>query len=127
MMNRVRRYRFTIAHKVAHLVLHDDLYEEAGIRNLEDYLGFQEELDPELRDAYEFQAMNLAGRVLLPRPTFIRACRRVLDTVRAKLSQVKDWNTVGELVAWRVAPEFEVSEEVASRRLFKDRLWDEIS
>jgi hypothetical protein len=30
-------------------------------------------------------------------------------------------------VASRVAPEFEVSDEVASRRLFKDRLWDEMS
>jgi Zn-dependent peptidase ImmA (M78 family) len=127
MVNRVRRYRFTIAHELAHLILHSDLYEEAGIGDLEDYLAYQESLDPDLRDACEYQAMNLAGRILLPRPSFTTACRRVLDSVRAKLTQVKDWNTVGELVASRVAPEFEVSDEVASRRLFKDRLWDEMS
>lgn len=127
MMNRLTRYRFTLAHEVGHLLLHEDLYKEANIVSLEDYLQFQQKLDSDLRDAYEFQAMNLAGRILLPQRPFMTACRSLLQEVRPKLPEVADWTVVGELIGRRVAPAFEVSDEVAGRRLFKDRLWDEIS
>lgn len=124
MMKRLRRYRFTLAHQLSHLLLHEDIYEGANIESLEDYVRFQNDLDPDLRAAYEFQAMNLAGRVLLPEVSFFGLCEKTLSSVRHRLPADVDRALLGELIAAKVAAVFEVSEEVAVRRLFKDRLWE---
>jgi Zn-dependent peptidase ImmA (M78 family) len=123
MLNRLGRYRFTLAHELCHMLLHREIYDNAKIHSLDDYVRFQEELDPDLRAAYEFQAMNLAGRLLLPKGAFVKACARVLAPLRKRIPTGADLSLLCELVAARTGPQFEVSEEVAFRRLFKDGLY----
>ena len=94
------------------------------LESLEDYIRFQNTLDPDLRAAYEFQAMNLAGRILLPDVSFLGLFEKTLSAVRHRLPADVDRALLGELIAAKVASTFEVSEEVAVRRLFKDRLWE---
>ena len=122
----LHRYRFTLAHEVSHLLLHLDLYREAAPKTLAEYLAFQESFDGDLRNAYEFQAMNVAGRILLPRAPFVRCAGAVLSGLQARIRETADARTICELLASHVAPRFEVSEEVAFRRLWGDRLCDEI-
>jgi hypothetical protein len=105
------------------MLLHEKIYDEANIHSLDDYVRFQEEMDPDLRAAYEFQAMNLAGRILLPKDTFLKACARVLAPLQRRIPAGTDLSLLCELIAARTGPLFEVSEEVAFRRLFKDRLY----
>jgi len=120
------RYRFTLAHELSHLILHRDIYHEAGIETLDDYIRWHEELDEYVRSAYEFQAMNLAGRILLPKTTFLSTCERHLSPLRAQIPEEADPSLVCELLGAKVAPEFDVSDEVAFRRLWRDGLCEDL-
>ena len=108
------------------MLLHREIYDEAKIHSLEDYLGFQDDLDPDLRAAYEFQAMNLAGRILLPKDAFLEECSRVLAPLKKRIPTGADLSLLCELIAARVGPQFDVSDEVAFRRLFKDGLYKKL-
>ena len=57
--------------------------------------------------------MNLAGRILLPKGTFVEACARVLAPLRKRIPTGADLSLLCELIAARMGPQFEVSEEVA--------------
>jgi hypothetical protein len=67
--------------------------------------------------------MNLAGRILLPKDTFIEECARVLAPLQKRIPTGADLSLLCELIAAKVGPQFEVSDEVAFRRLFKDGLY----
>jgi len=120
------RYRFTLAHELSHLILHKDIYREASIETLDDYIRWHEELDEYVRSAYEFQAMNLAGRILLPKTTFLSTCERHLSPLRAQIPEEADPSLVCELLGAKVAPEFAVSDEVTFRRLWRDGLCEDL-
>ncbi len=67
--------------------------------------------------------MSLAGRILLPKGTFVEACTRVLAPLQKRIPSGADLTLLCELIASRAGPQFEVSDEVAFRRLFKDGLY----
>jgi hypothetical protein len=73
------RYRNTLAHEIGHLLPHADLYAEAGVNDLESYVGFYESLEVEYLGGLEFQARNLGGRILMPRKRFIEVARAELE------------------------------------------------
>src|SRR5258706_1033259 len=75
------RLRFTLAHEVGHMLLHRELYEGLAIRSLEDWMGFLETVDPGLISDYEWQARNLAGRILVPEVPLIEIARQFLQKV----------------------------------------------
>ena len=60
------RTRFTIAEEIGHLVLHKNWYQENGPKGFEDYLDWQEKLDPKLFNYIERQAKTFGGMVLMP-------------------------------------------------------------
>jgi IrrE N-terminal-like domain len=122
MISQETRYRFTLGHEIGHLLLHRDFYEEANIKDLPSYLAAYEALDERLLDQLEFQARNLAGRVLLPRDQFTEAARVALDWVRGQLPHGTKVSTKGicSVIAGRIAPQFNVHDKVAETRLVGD-------
>ena len=122
MLRNENRYRFTLAHEVAHLILRSKVYEEARIKTLPEYLAFQDAVDPDVRDAHEWQALNLAGRILLPKGPFIAACEKKLAPLRRKLPAKYEPRTLCGILANRVAPTFKVSYQTAETRLWGDGL-----
>lgn len=123
MMRVPNRYRFSLAHEVAHLVLHFDLYDEVQILEFADVRRIQNDLG----ESYiwmERQADNFAGLLLVP-PHLLREQvgileRRVLDAGHSVTSMYSG-EGLGLLVE-KLSKTFGVSAKVIEIRLTRDGL-----
>jgi hypothetical protein len=122
MLNQQTRFRFTLAHEVGHWILHRDLYEGANVQDLNGYLCFYASLDESVIDDFEFQARNLAGRILLPEAQFLSAALTSLSKARKMLPSNASDKLVCGAIARLVAPGFNVHHQVAETRLWGDDL-----
>ncbi|MFQ5881781.1 MAG: ImmA/IrrE family metallo-endopeptidase [Candidatus Methylomirabilales bacterium] len=118
------RYRFTLAHELAHAVLHRRIYLAHRFRTVENWKRFQREMDEEDRRWMEWQAYAFAGLVLVPPDPLrdqygkaVRAARKV------GLSIQKVGEVARPYIADYLARRFVVSAQVIERRIEKDRLW----
>lgn len=116
------RFRFTLAHEVSHLILHGDLYSERRLGSLEEWIQHCLSLDPALVDSYEWQARNLAGRILVPEFELIQRARKYLDKIPDELRQNSDPQAILGAVAFPLADDFNVHEVVVQIRLIGDRV-----
>jgi hypothetical protein len=120
------RYRFSLAHEVGHLLLHSDLYREVELRSFEDWLAFQDTLDPELRDSLEWQARSLAGRILVPTEPLLREAQARLEAVKDRLPRGVKAEVLFGRLAIPLADTFNVHEEVVRIRLSGDRIGERL-
>ena|SRR2546425_11223123 len=120
------RYRFTLAHEVGHLVLHDELYKYAEFKDPNEWLEFQSSLPERDYSRFEFQAYCFGGLILAPKAGLARAVRAAIDKAKggnydvdlddpADRAYVADW----------VGKDFGVSGDVIARRGKYDGLWRE--
>jgi Zn-dependent peptidase ImmA (M78 family) len=125
LQHRRRRYRFSLAHELAHHELHRRLYEESRVASVRDWRAVQEAITEEDYAWFEFQANSFAGLVLVPAAELRREFAGAVQTARrAGLSDATLWSEAGkEHIARWLATQFEVSEQVIERRLEKDGLW----
>ena len=123
--HRRRRYRFSLAHEIAHHELHRPLYEAARVNSVRDWQAVQAQIGEEDYAWFEFQANAFAGLVLAP-PEELR--REWFDAAaaakRAGLSEQTLLSEAGRshVASW-LADRFDVSSVVIERRLEKDGLW----
>ena len=54
-------------------------------------LRFHSSLDDEVIDDFEFQARNLAGRILLPEAQFLSAARTALPKAQHQVAETRLW------------------------------------
>src|SRR2546426_1751732 len=78
------RYRFTLAHEVGHLVLHEELYKVADFTTPAEWLEFQSSLLEKDYSRYEFQAYCFGGLMLSPRVALSNAVQEAV--LKAKRS-----------------------------------------
>jgi hypothetical protein len=64
--HRPARYRFTLAHELAHAVLHRRIFHTYVFRRVEDWKRLQQEMDEADRQWLEWQAYAFAGLILVP-------------------------------------------------------------
>jgi hypothetical protein len=118
------RYHFTLAHEVAHVVLHRGIYQAHRFETIEEWKRFQNEISEEDRRWIEWQAYAFAGLVLAPREPlqdlYRKAIRRaaiaglsVEQAGEAALSYIAEW----------ISRRLEVSAQVIEKRLRYDGLW----
>jgi len=60
------RVRFSIAHELGHAILHFDKIKELRIESIEEYIAFTRSISDEDYSAFEWQANEFAGRLLVP-------------------------------------------------------------
>lgn len=122
--HRPRRYRFTLAHEVGHIVLHAKLFKEHPFRTADEWKHFVHTFPSQEFGLLESQANCFAGLVLVPRDAFEKALRENIPKVKLpKLPQEKVF--AKDLVIEMVADYFDVSDEVIERRLRFDPFnWD---
>lgn len=62
------RYRFTLAHEIAHKILHEDIYQQFEFSNIEGWIATIRSVrsNPDF-DKVEWQADEFAGRILVPK------------------------------------------------------------
>lgn len=63
---RKHRYRFSLAHEIAHKILHDDVYDVGTFTSVDEYLSFINELPSDVGKRAQWQANEFAGRILMP-------------------------------------------------------------
>ncbi|MDI7278115.1 MAG: ImmA/IrrE family metallo-endopeptidase [Anaerolineae bacterium] len=117
------RLRFSLAHEVAHLVLHRPFFARVMISSIEEYLRFQNDVDAAEYDLLERQADEFAGLVLVPpgelAQRFAEAKRKA---ERRGVSLERDWETAIRYVANSLSKEFKVSAQAVEIRLRHGRL-----
>lgn len=125
LQHRYRRFRFSLAHELAHCELHRPLYEESPIRSVLDWRRVQESISEEDYAWFEFQANSFAGLVLVPGTELREQLRVALKAAKdGGLSEATIWSDAGKsYIARWLADQFDVSEQVVERRMEKDGLW----
>lgn len=118
------RYHFTLAHELAHAVLHRRIYQANRFENVEEWKRFQEEIGEEDYRWLEWQAYAFAGLVLAPPEPLQDLYRKALRAAaNAGLAVQKAGEVALPYIAEWISRKLEVSPEVIERRLRYDSLW----
>jgi Zn-dependent peptidase ImmA (M78 family) len=123
--HRYRRFRFSLAHELAHHELHRPLYEGTRIRSVRDWQAVQDSISEDDYAWFEFQANSLAGLVLAPTAELAdqyRAAVRAAQEAGLSDETLKSEAGKAHIARW-LADQFEVSELVIEKRMEKDGLW----
>lgn len=117
-MKNEHRSRFTVAHEIGHLVLHNKIFRDLKISKPEDIYKLTNEITEEEYGWIEYQAYTFAGHVLVPKTELISELNQRLPVSKERAI------TFEELipVAMELQERFCVSGEVLYRRLEKEGL-----
>lgn len=123
--HRLHRYRFTIAHELAHVVLHERLVDALNFDSIDEWRDLQASISEEDRSWYEWQAYAFAGLVLVPPSALTEYIDRAVGMARSEGFEpdlaIEAHRTY--LAEW-VGRRFEVSGEVILRRGSYDDHWE---
>lgn len=122
------RLRFSLAHELSHIILHEKVFEAATFTDVQGWKYFIESIPAEQYRWIEYQAYALAGLLLVPAP----ALEEQFGTIEAELGahgvDVRELTSPGFVqIAKRLADSFGVSSTVIDKRAVKDGLWSEDS
>jgi hypothetical protein len=122
--NSYNRYRFTLAHEVAHVVLHHDFYSEHQFESVAQWKAFTLNLDEGDRARLEFQANEFAGRVLVPTGPLTGMYTDSVDRIRKIVGAgIKlDKRVLAHYVALDLCESFEVSSQCMEIRILRQFL-----
>lgn len=125
--SRPRRYRFTLAHEIGHIVLHRELFESHPFHTIDEWKAFIKNFPAKEYGFFEWQAYCFAGLVLVPESVLKPAVSKNLKTVLAVFKMDKCpsgeefepiWDTALELSS----DDFDVSREALNKRAEYDVL-----
>jgi hypothetical protein len=120
--NRLARYRFTLAHEIAHLYLHRGIFEQLRFSTIAEWKNFQLQVDAGDYSWLEWQAYSFAGLALVPpehlRREFEICAKRAEEDGLTPGSEAALWYIVEVLTGL-----FQVSRGVLEKRIAKDKLW----
>ena len=120
------RLRFSLAHEVGHFVLHREVFEDLSFGTPGEWKNFVLELpDPEYK-AFEWQANEFAGRLLVPHDSLADQILRTRDMIiENNLVEYmeNDPDAVLEKISPFICKPFGVSEAVATIRARRESLW----
>jgi len=120
----LNRLRFSLAHEVGHLVLHENEIRQCNFRTEKDWLHFREDMQEDDLFFFEQQAYEFAGRLLVP----INQLRNSIDELKSKIEQyrsaINDENNdmLKEVVSRLICTKFKVSDGVILRRLRNENI-----
>ncbi len=117
------RYRFTIAHELAHILLHGDYIRENCPANIADWKRWLIARDAKLYTRMETQANRMAGMMLVPRTELTEAWARAQRYAEERGIDTTELDQFGiaHLAEW-IAREFEVSGKVVEIALERCKL-----
>lgn len=121
--SRPGRYRFTLAHELAHAILHRRVYEAATFSTIKDWKRFVNEIDLKNYEWLEWQAYALAGLILVPSDALKRRMAEAVKLAERAGLSIHETGDVAKLyISTWLAKTFEVSSQVIEKRLEKDKL-----
>jgi len=123
-----RRYRFTLAHEVGHLILHGDVYRRHAFHSISVWKAFMGKISDEEHRWFESHAYAFAGLVLVPGDDLQRYLTKTMEWIQrrgifSETHREFAWDWIEDALA----EQFSVSREVIHRRMDKDRLRERFS
>ncbi len=118
------RIRFSLAHELGHKILHGHLIESIKPPSYEEWEKLQEEIPDVIRNRAEYQAYEFAGRLLVPREVLIeevKALGPLIERAKAQAPKLSGDELKG-FIAGRICRKFDVSDQVISRRLQREKI-----
>jgi Zn-dependent peptidase ImmA (M78 family) len=122
---RESRYRFTLAHELGHVELHDYIYQSCEIGSVDDFRRFNDALGPKHKADMEWQANHFAGYLLAPDAQVLALWNDLWPELREKAAEAERHgfephqyrDVLLEAAAARMCEEFSVSPECMKLRL----------
>ncbi len=126
-LHRLNRYRFSLAHELAHRILHAALWQEFEFHDIASWKAAVSQSIPEREYGYiEYHANSFAGLVLLPSPNLVAMFKDCVAMAENNGLDIWDEATGAiDLVEDYVGRAFEVSAAVVHRRLEAEGLLNE--
>lgn len=122
------RLRFTYAHEIGHLVLHEKQIKRCNFRTPEEWIEFRENMSEDELSWFEYQANEFAGRLLVPKPKLIEFLERIREKIEKYkiLTGKNDSDLLREYVSNAICKDFKVSADVILRRINSEKIWEEM-
>jgi hypothetical protein len=128
--NRPYRYRFTLAHEIAHLIFHKEYLNKCKLKNISQWKSFYSGIVESDYNLMEYQGYAFAGLVLVPKAELEIQVKKCLPKIIPLIEKAekkgkgrKDYLIYArEALATILAPIFEASTEVLTRRIDYDNL-----
>jgi hypothetical protein len=107
------RYRFSVAHELAHYIMHAEAYKKLQISDIESHLAVQNKFSASELKNIEQQAYRFAGCLLLPDSAFSPLVSKYFN------DKILESMTIGQAIAAveEIAAKFEVSKDVVQKQL----------
>lgn len=118
-MRKPRRARFTIAHELSHLLLHESIYQANIFNTIEQYKNFTTGIGEDDYRWLEWQARCLAGLLLVPKKQLTEHFSIAVGKAREHNLNADSEPAIDYICDW-VSDIFEVSKQVIQYRLYKD-------
>jgi Zn-dependent peptidase ImmA (M78 family) len=120
------RYRFSLAHEVAHRQLHAAIYSQLSFSDVAEWkeavAGGLSERD---HGKLEFQAYTFAGLILVPPGLLAQRLTGAISLAEARgLPVDRESDVARSVIEGYLSKEFVVSREVIRRRMASDGLWE---
>jgi len=117
------RLRFTFAHEVGHLVLHEKEIQLCRFRTSTDWMRFRDDFEEEDLLWFEQQAYEFAGRLLVPRRPLIEEIERLTPKIEDfRRRGGSDDEQIIQAISRSVCKRFAVSADVVARRIKSEKL-----
>lgn len=122
--NRPARYRFSLAHELAHLLIHQDVFKQLKFSSVKEWKAAMGSIAQDQYDWIEYQAYALGGLILVPpAPLKDRFDTKYQEAKRAGLDLYDIDDDMRKTVESHIGKYFEVSRDVIARRMKSDKLW----
>lgn len=119
----INRLRFTYAHEVGHLILHENEIKQCDFRTIEDWIHFHEDFLKDDLNWIEQQAYEFAGRLLVPRDKLIREIQKHQDKIDEYRSIIGEGEEeLIEAISRLICDRFKVSWIVIQKRIRKENV-----
>ena len=106
------RYRFSLAHEIGHMLLHEYLYFQFRFNNINEWCKIIREIPLEDRGRVEWQADEFAGRLLVPSLPLKENYQVALREAKKYVKKSEKELLIDMAIRYFLAPKFEVSNSV---------------
>lgn len=114
----INRVRFTFAHEVGHLILHENEIRQCDFRTEEDWIHFHEDFLKDDLNWFEQHAYEFAGRLLVPKEELIREIQNHQNKIDEYRSVIGDGEEMLiEAISRLICDKFKVSWTVIQKRI----------
>jgi len=125
MFNRLNRYRFSLAHELAHRVLHEGVFSECEFHDISGWKAVMDDRIPDKEYGFlEWQANCFSGFVLVPPAQLEDAFSEAIEKAAKNGIDCDNLDdSARDIIEEHIARKFDVSAAVCHKRIEKDRLW----